>query len=100
MTITRINEFRAVEGQGEALGDLIGSFVPIIEASDSCHSCQLLRSQEDATKIVVIELWDRVESHQASVKNIPPETLEEAKKLLAGPPTGGYYCTVTGPREG
>ena len=91
MSITRINEFQAQEGKGEALRDLIQSFVPMIESSDGCQSCQLLQSQEDPTRIVVIEIWDSTEAHQASMKNIPPGALQEAMKLLAGPPKGGYY---------
>ena len=91
MSITRINEFQAQEGQGEALRDLIQSFVPMIESSDGCHSCQLLQSQDDPTRIVVIEVWDSTEAHQASMKNIPPGALQEAMTLLAGPPKGGYY---------
>ena len=91
MSITRINEFQAQEGKGEALRDLIESFVPLIESSDGCQSCQLLQSQEDSTRIVVIEVWDSTEAHQASMKNIPPGALQEAMTLLAGPPKGGYY---------
>ena len=91
MSITRINEFQAQEGKSEALRDLIASFVPLIESSDGCQSCQLLQSQEDPTRIVVIEVWDSTEAHQASMKNIPPGALQEAMKLLAGPPKGGYY---------
>ena len=91
MSITRINEFQAQEGKGEALRDLIHSFVPMIESSDGCYSCQVLQSQEDPTRIVVIEVWDSTEAHQASMKNIPPGALQEAMTLLAGPPKGGYY---------
>jgi len=91
MSITRINEFQAQEGKDEALRDLIESFVPLIESSDGCQSCQLLQSLEDPTRIVVIEVWDSTEAHQASIKNIPPGALQEAMKLLAGPPKGGYY---------
>ena len=91
MTITRINEFQAQEGQGDTLRDLIRLFVPMIESSDGCRSCQLLQNQEDPTRIVVIEVWESIEAHQASMKNIPPDALQEAMKLLAGPPKGGYY---------
>ncbi len=91
MSITRINEFQAQEGKGEALRDLIESFVPMIESSDGCQSCQVLQSQEDPTRIVVIEVWESTEAHQASMKNIPPETMQEAMKLLADRPQGGYY---------
>ena len=91
MSITRINEFKAQEEQGDTLRDLIESFLPMIEASDGCLACQVLQRLDDPTQIVVIEVWDSPEAHQASVKNIPPGVFEEAMKLLAGPPQGGYY---------
>ena len=94
MSVTRINEFQAREGKGDTLRELIRSFVPFIETSPGCHSCQLLQNQDDSTRIVVIEVWDSVEAHQESAKNIPPGTLEEATLLLAGPPQGGYYRAV------
>ena len=91
MSITRINTFQAQEGQGNALRDLIGSFVPVIEASEGCLSCRLLQNQNDPAQIVVIEVWESTEAHQASMKNIPPGALEAAMKLLAAPPKGAYY---------
>ena len=91
MSITRFTEFQAQEGPGDALRELIRSFVPKIESSEGCHSCQLLQNQKDPTRIVVIEVWHSTEAHQASVKNISPEAMEEATKLRAGPPQGGYY---------
>ena len=91
MSITRINEFQAREGQGNTLRDLISAFVPMIASSDGCQSCQLLQSQEDPTRIVVIEIWDSTEAHQAAMTNIPPDALKEAMMLLASPPKGGYY---------
>src|SRR5437870_12821735 len=91
VTVTRINEFRAREGQGDALKELMRSFLPTIKYSEGCQSCQVLQHQEDPTRIVVIEVWDSTVAHQASVKNVPPRALEEAMKLLAGPPHGAYY---------
>lgn len=91
MSITRINEFQAQDGQGDALRDLIQSFVPMITASEGCQSCQLLQGRDDPTRIIVIEVWDSTEAHQASMKNIPPSALGQAMKLLAGPPKGAYF---------
>jgi hypothetical protein len=42
----------------------------------------------------MIEIWDSVESHQASVKNIPPEMLAEIRPLLASAPSGKYYALI------
>ena len=96
MSIVRINEFQAQEGQGDALRDLIGSFVPFIEGSEGCISCQLLQHIEEPTRIVVVETWESTEAHQASLKNIPPGVFEQARTLLAAPPTGGYFRTQEG----
>jgi hypothetical protein len=42
----------------------------------------------------MIEVWDSIESHQASVKNIPPEMLAEIRPLLASAPSGSYYIPI------
>jgi hypothetical protein len=43
---------------------------------------------------MMIEVWDRVESHQASVKNISPEKLGEIRPLLATSPSGSYFKLI------
>jgi hypothetical protein len=43
---------------------------------------------------VVIELWDSVEAHRTSAKDIPPEQLEEIMQLLASPPQGRYFAEI------
>lgn len=91
MSITRINEFRAVEGSSDLLQDQLVSLVPLIESAEGCLSCQLLKSQKDKNHFIVIEVWDDAESHQASLKDVRPEVFHELKKLLATPPTGEYY---------
>jgi quinol monooxygenase YgiN len=90
VSITRISEFRAKDGQAQKLRDFLTSIVPAIEASEGCRSCRLLQDQGDETRFVVIELWDSVEAHKASVKDIPPEQLEEVMRLLVDPPQGRY----------
>ncbi len=39
-------------------------------------------------------LWDSIEAHQASVKNISPEQLGEVRLLLAESPSGNYYNLI------
>ena len=91
MSITRINEFRAISGSSSLLRDCLNSSVPMIEASAGCLSCQLLQSQKDPNHIIVLEVWHSVEAHQASLKNVPPEVFHQTRKFLAAPPTGEYY---------
>jgi quinol monooxygenase YgiN len=91
MSVTRINEFQARAGQGDALKQRLLTFVPLIAGSPGCRSCQLLQAEDDPTRIVVIEVWDSTSAHRASLKRFPPETFAETMKLLAAPPTGRYY---------
>jgi quinol monooxygenase YgiN len=94
MNVARIGEVQAKEELVDELREFLISIMPMIKASEGCESCQLFQSQEDATKFLMIEVWDRVESHQASVKNIPPEKIGEIQALLASAPGGSYYDLV------
>lgn len=58
MSITRINEFQAQPGQGDALRDLMATFVEMIKGSDGCLSCQLLQKLGERETILVIEVWE------------------------------------------
>ncbi len=91
MSITRINEFRAIEGSSALLRDQIILLVPVIESAEGCLSCQLLQSQKSENHFILIEVWDDVHSHQESLKNVRPDVFHEVRKHLAVPPTGEYY---------
>ncbi len=94
MSITRIGEFQARPDQADALRQQIASFIPMIRGSPGCQSCQALQSEDDPTRFMIIEVWDSVEAHQASVKQIPPELLAATMQLLASVPKGGYYRSM------
>ena len=91
MSMTRINEFTAKQGQGDRLRDLLRSFLSTLDSAAGCQSCQVLQSAEHPTRIVVIEAWDSVEAHQASVKNISPEAFAQIMPLLDGSPKGENF---------
>jgi len=95
MSITRIGEFQAKPETTEALNDFLLSIMPIIKSSHGCESAILYQSHDDSTKFTMLEVWDSIESHQASVKNIPPEMLAEIRPLLASAPSGSYYDQVS-----
>ena len=95
MSITRIGETQAKPETTEALRDFLLSIMPMIKSSHGCESVTLYQSQADPTKFTMLEVWDSVESHQASAKNIPPEMLGEIRPLLASAPSGGYYDQVS-----
>jgi quinol monooxygenase YgiN len=95
MSITRIGEFQARQETTDELRDFLISIMPIIRASDGCISVRLYQNQDDRTRFTMIEVWDRIESHQASARNIPQEKLAEIRPLLTSPPTGNYFTLVT-----
>lgn len=94
MSISRIGEVQAKEGLTENLREFLISIIPMIKSSQGYESVQLYQSQHDATKFIMVEVWDSVESHQASVKNIPSEKLSGIGPLLAASPGGSYYSLV------
>src|SRR5215213_7041983 len=94
MSISRIGEFQAKEGSMEELREFLTSIMPGIKASEGCESVQLYQSQEDPSRFTMIEVWDSIESHQASVRNIPIEKLGEIRQYLASSPSGGYFNLV------
>lgn len=94
MSVIRIGEVQAKEELTEKLRDFLMSIMPGISSSEGCESVQLYQSQDDPSKFVMVETWDRIESHQAFVKNIPPEKLGEIRPLLAASPSGSYFHLV------
>lgn len=94
MSIYRIGETQAKRNQVESLRDFLLSIMPGIKSAEGCESVQLYQSQEEPSKFLMIEIWDSVASHQASVKNIPPEKLGEMRPLLASSPSGSYFRLI------
>ena len=94
MSITRIGETQAKPELTDSLRDFLLSIMPIIKSSNGCESVTLYQSHDDPTKFTMIEVWDCIESHQASVKNIPPELLTQIRPLLASAPSGVYFNLI------
>ena len=94
MSIARIGETQAKAGMEAALRNFLVSILPLILSSRGCLSCELFQDQEDPAKFIMVEVWESVEAHQASVKNIPAEKIGEIMPLLAGSPSGRYYAAV------
>ena len=92
MTITRIGEMKAQKGQEDALRTFFESvIIPAIKKSDGIQSYHLLQNHAEPTRFIFIELWDSIEAHQASVKNIDPRQIENVMKLLTDSPRGEYF---------
>ncbi len=94
MSISRIGEVQAKPELVNELREFLLSIIPGIQASEGCESVQLYQSEDDPSRFLMIEVWDTVESHQASVKNIPPEKLGEIRPLLATSPSGSYFRLI------
>jgi quinol monooxygenase YgiN len=95
MSIAQMGETHARPETIADLRDFLISIIAGIKSSQGCESVMLYQSQDDPTKFTMIEIWDSVESHKASVKNIPPEKLAEIRPLLASAPSGHYYDFVS-----
>ena len=91
MSIARIGEFCGKPGQIDELKDFLFSILPLIKSSPGFEAVQLFQSQDDPVRFPMIEIWDSIESHQASVKVIPTEKLAEIRPLLGSAPVGSYY---------
>ena len=94
MTVTRINEFLAKDGQREQLRDRLRSLLPTIAAARGCRSCELLEERDDGARLLVIEVWDSIDAHRAAVRDIPPDAVADTMQLLAAPPSGRYFCSA------
>jgi quinol monooxygenase YgiN len=94
VSISRIGETQARPETIEALRDFLISIMSGIKSAKGCESVTLYQSQDDPTRFTMIEVWDSLESHQASVTNIPAELLAKIKPVLASPPNGEYFALV------
>lgn len=94
MSVARIGETQAKEGSVNELREFLKSIIPIIKSSDGCEAVHLYQSESDPSRFLMIEVWDSVESHQASVRNIPAEKLGEIRPLLATSPSGSYFRLI------
>jgi len=95
MAITRINEFQAHPDRAPALRDFLRSVIALVRDAPGCRSCELLLHHDDPTRLAIIEVWDSIEAHQASVSRIPPALLQQAQTLFARPAQGAYYHPVS-----
>lgn len=91
MSVTRIDEFRAIAGRGEDLRDALAQVLPERRQREGCLSLSLLEHETDPTRFVVIEVWRDRASHEAAAADMPPASGRRIMTLLAEMPSGGYY---------
>jgi quinol monooxygenase YgiN len=87
-----MGEMRAREGQEAHLHAFIARvIVPALQTAEGCQSCQVWQADGDPGRFLIVETWDNVEAHQASVKEIDPEDIKAIMELLDDSPAGHYY---------
>lgn len=99
MTVTRINHFQAPPDKGPALREFLLSVIALILDAPGCRSCELLSQHDDPTRFAIIEVWDNIAAHQASVSRIPPALMQRAQTLFATPAHGAYFDSVSKERN-
>jgi Antibiotic biosynthesis monooxygenase len=91
VSVVRINEFEALAGRRDELRTALHSILPTIRGALGCVSCQLLESEEDAQRFVILEVWTTREAHSEAAGKIPEDMLRRTMTLVADVPRGGYY---------
>jgi quinol monooxygenase YgiN len=91
VSVTRIDDFRAIAGRGEELRESLAELLPERRARDGCLSISLLEHETDPARYMVIEVWRDRASHEAAAAEMPPAARRRIMTLLAEMPTGGYY---------
>lgn len=91
MTITRINEFTAADGKEAELFEFLQELTVYISNSPGNVSCEVLKNQQNASHIVVIEKWLDEAAHKQSLANYPAEKMQVAMSLIGLPPKGEYF---------
>lgn len=96
-----IGKMTAVAGQRDAL---LAILLDGIEAMPGCLSYVVARDPKDADAIWITEVWDRADSHRASLA-LPQvqAAIAQARPLIAGfdshvetEPVGGHGLTTAG----
>ncbi len=78
-----------------ALCDSLRSVIARILDAPGCRSSEWLVRHDDPPRGALIELWDCVAAHQASVSRIPPDLLQQAQSSVAVLVRGAYYHRVS-----
>lgn len=98
MTVLRLNEFKALPGQFEALTGKMRDICAQIRTLEGCEHCELLLKvadgEGDDDLLVVREVWASIAAHKAAAAKIDPTEFTAVMALLADRPSGQYYQAV------
>ncbi|MEO8484002.1 MAG: antibiotic biosynthesis monooxygenase family protein [Acidobacteriota bacterium] len=91
MSVVRLNEFRALDGRREELRGALSAILPSIRDAAGCVACQLLESQDDPQKFVILEVWTTRSAHTDAAREIPADKLRRTMTLVSAVPSGEYF---------
>jgi len=81
--IIMVGEMIAKPGKGADLHARMQKEIPPIATTKGLKLYEVLRSEQNPDKIVIVEVWDSAEDHAAAVKEIDPDSIREVKALMA-----------------
>jgi heme oxygenase (mycobilin-producing) len=88
---TRVNEFVASEGCEEELTTALTEVTEYLRNQAGCEGAQLLISDEDEARLLVIERWASKEAHHQALVRFPKEKMAAARQWIAKPPHGEFF---------
>lgn len=94
--VLRMGEMRARLGKSDDLHAFIYRvIVPSLETAAGCEGVDVWQDARDPLRYLIVEYWDSVEAHRASVQQIDPEDIKVIMELLDDSPRGNYYVPLT-----
>ena len=96
MSVMVVVNFRASEGNAEALLPLLQEGRDISRGADGCESFELYQRGDDPHKFMFLERWSSLAAHHANMANniVASGHLAQFMPLLIGPPDNGIIELV------
>jgi len=92
MSIWKFGTFLAKEGKGPELRLLLSDIARVIRSSPGSRSCRLLEHESDPARFAILEEWDDVEAHKASVaRNVTEERRARFTELVGSATSSDYF---------
>ncbi|MDX1616447.1 MAG: antibiotic biosynthesis monooxygenase [Candidatus Promineifilaceae bacterium] len=93
----RFSTFSARPGRRDDLAAILMRAAALVGALAGCHLYLVATAPDNGQAIQIIEVWDDVAAHAASLDRPQVRALiAEAMPLLAGPPDGGEMMILGG----
>jgi quinol monooxygenase YgiN len=97
MSIARIGECRAKDGQAAAVAEFVQSVIVAgVADSPGCLSCHAWQSHDDPHRFFIIEVWESVEAHGNAVMQIAREEIARFREIVGEMSSAGYFEEVRG----